>query len=137
MCRYAGQVPKFYSVAEHSVHVLEEAGIKYNRKQKLALLLHDAAEAYLSDVVKPAKQQMKDYRRIEDKLLACIYEKFDADPRGVEIAKYDDRVYIAERQQIFKDNLGATAACVTIKNYSPSIARMFFLDCFSSLAYPY
>ena len=39
-------------------------------------LLHDASEGYMSDVPRPFKQYIKDYRLWEDKLLSCIYERF-------------------------------------------------------------
>lgn len=57
ICRYNGHVPSFYSVAEHSACV---ADMIYERtgSKELALtgLLHDAAEAYVGDMVRPLKR---------------------------------------------------------------------------------
>lgn len=55
-CRYGGQIRCFYSVAEHSVLVhdlLRHMGA--GDELALAGLFHDAAEAYLGDVVAPLK----------------------------------------------------------------------------------
>lgn len=54
-CRYNGHTRRFYSVAEHSVHVssvLASAGIEEQRQG----LLHDACEAYIGDLVSPIKR---------------------------------------------------------------------------------
>lgn len=55
-CRFNGQCAKFYSVAEHCLHVantlVEETG---NLRMALLGLLHDATEAYLPDTTTPVK----------------------------------------------------------------------------------
>ena len=54
-CRYAGHITQFYSVAEHSVRAAREM------PEEIALwgLLHDAAEAYTTDIVRPLKHLLK------------------------------------------------------------------------------
>lgn len=51
-CRYAGHVREFYSVAEHSILVASIVDPRY----ALQGLMHDAHEAYVQDVIAPAKQ---------------------------------------------------------------------------------
>lgn len=71
-CRYAGQVPVFYSVAQHSVlvsRILPE-------ELKLAGLLHDATEAYMGDMVRPLKQLMPAYKELENRLQRHIFRTF-------------------------------------------------------------
>lgn len=59
-CRYGGHVKRFYSVAEHAVLVrdlLRSRGA--GPSCQLAALFHDAAEAYLGDVVAPLKWSLR------------------------------------------------------------------------------
>lgn len=86
--RFAGHIhARFYSVAEHSVLVrglLVEAGAS-RRVQRLGLL-HDAAEAYLGDVIGPVKAAMRilqngqsAYDSLEHRWLDAIGRRFDLD----------------------------------------------------------
>jgi len=71
-CRFGGHLPKFYSVAQHSIVMSD----KMHQSHKLAALLHDASEAYLLDIPRPIKQGLSNYKQIEDKLMNLIAEKF-------------------------------------------------------------
>lgn len=79
LCRFNGHVKSFYSVAEHSVHVSRIVP----PEQALAGLLHDATEAYLTDLPRPVKHSphMAEYRRAEAELADVIEEWADL-PRG-------------------------------------------------------
>ena len=72
-CRFAGHLPFFYSVAQHSISVANKCSIK----NKLAGLLHDASEAYLLDIPRPVKYRIQNYKSIEDHLMQIISEKFN------------------------------------------------------------
>lgn len=81
-CRFTGHVRQFYSVAEHSVRcanfVLDQ--LDGGKELSLILLMHDASEAYLSDIARPVKHAAgfgDQYRLIEDGLQRAISEKFD------------------------------------------------------------
>ena len=39
-------------------------------------MLHDGSEAYLSDITRPVKKELKEYLIIEDKLQNAIYKKY-------------------------------------------------------------
>ncbi|MBR9652087.1 hypothetical protein [Thalassovita aquimarina] len=75
LVRFNGHCTRFYSVAEHSVHVSHEVA------PELALigLLHDAAEAYLGDVPSPLKKQLSQFSEFEHKMELAIGECFGVD----------------------------------------------------------
>jgi hypothetical protein len=72
MCRFNGHTKFFYSVAQHSINVARFCD------EKLALtgLLHDAAEAYIADIARPIKRQLKEYKIIEEHIERAIADKF-------------------------------------------------------------
>ncbi|MBO5069310.1 MAG: phosphohydrolase [Roseburia sp.] len=77
MTRANGHYREFYSVAQHC---LDCAGVAKSegrsRREILACLLHDASEAYLSDITRPVKANLPKYREIEKQLQDVIYEKY-------------------------------------------------------------
>ena len=72
-CRFNGQTNQFYSVAQHSLMVAALVPPAYQR----AALLHDAAEAYLGDMVKPLKVLLPAFAEIEDKVTQLIALHFE------------------------------------------------------------
>ena len=81
LCRGNGHTKTFFSVGQHCLHCAREAQARgYSRRVTLACLLHDASEAYLSDVPRPFKQSMPQYRVLENRLLDVIYTKFLGTP---------------------------------------------------------
>ena len=76
-CRGIGHVKIFFSVAQHCINCALEAEARgYSPKVILACLIHDASEAYMSDVPRPFKQALPEYKQIEEQLLELIYESF-------------------------------------------------------------
>lgn len=75
-CRFTGHTRQFYSVAQHSVHVSQLCP-----NYPLEGLLHDASEAYLSDIARPIKKAEGDfgeiYEDIETNLMIAIWERFE------------------------------------------------------------
>ena len=65
-CRYTGHTKDFYSVAEHGVLVANI--LEYIGEPALAFegLMHDAHEAYVTDVASPWKALIPDYRKVEE-----------------------------------------------------------------------
>lgn len=85
-CRFSGHCTFFYSVAEHCVNVSKLVPPKY----ALLGLLHDAAEAYLTDIPRPFKKDIPGYDVIEDRVLRAIMKglgiPFDGLPAEVKRA---------------------------------------------------
>ncbi|WP_116134318.1 YfbR-like 5'-deoxynucleotidase [Tropicimonas sp. IMCC34043] len=79
--RWGGLLRDAYSVAEHSIAVARVArqiappAMDLDRLGLLALM-HDATEAFMSDVSTPLKRLCPDYREIEHRLDAVIARRF-------------------------------------------------------------
>lgn len=73
ICRFTGSTKRLYSVAEHSLMV---SYLVHPSNAKWALL-HDAAEAYINDVVKPIKLTLPNYITLEIDLQRVICERFN------------------------------------------------------------
>lgn len=91
-CRFGGHVNEFYSVAQHSVFVSNLVPSKY----QLAALLHDASEAYLSDIVSPAKRMLEDYKSLEADVMQAIEKKFNINTKVTVIKLADTNALYAE-----------------------------------------
>lgn len=77
ICRGNGHVKQFFSVGQHCINCALEAEARgYSKRVTLACLLHDASEAYMSDVPRPFKKYLKEYAVFEEKLLSLIYRKY-------------------------------------------------------------
>ena len=85
-CRWGGHSRVFYSVAQHSVLATEFAFkcLKDSNLNKLelntmllAVLLHDAHEAYTGDVIKPLKVLLGDYEKIAKPIQDAVERRFN------------------------------------------------------------
>ncbi len=77
ICRGVGQVKHFLSVGQHCINCAKEAeGRGYSDRVILACLLHDGAEAYVSDIIRPVKVLLENFDEIEDRFQEAIYEHF-------------------------------------------------------------
>jgi hypothetical protein len=121
-CRFGGHLPKFYSVAQHSVlccMLVEE-------QHKLAALMHDASEAYLLDVPRPIKKKLANYKEIEDVLMNVIAKKFGfLWPMHEQVAKADETMLLKEWEEIMLGNQSELIC------YQPSQAKANFLTKFN------
>ena len=77
LCRANGHFRSFYSVGQHCINCAMEAKARgYSERVQLACLLHDASEAYLSDVTRPVKHELPKYLEIEKPLQESIWQKY-------------------------------------------------------------
>lgn len=96
ICRFGGHCPKFYSVAEHCV-----LASRLTATHPLEVLLHDAAEAYVGDMVKPLKNLIgESFINVERRIDQAIVDRFglrdDAVTHG-EIKRCDYLMLKAEK----------------------------------------
>ena len=68
--RWGGQCGLRYTVAAHSIYC-------YRMVPTLAMLLHDASEAYFCDIPAPFKVLLPDYKKVENKIMTAIATRFD------------------------------------------------------------
>lgn len=98
-CRFGGQCSKFYSIAQHSVYLSKLCYPKW----ALAGLLHDAAEAYVTDIPSPAKHFMPEYQNIEDNISKVIFAKFEIPwPLPYQVHRLDKAIVTNEARNLFK-----------------------------------
>lgn len=91
-----------YSVAEHSVLIARLLRLQYPEDPVIALqgLMHDAAEAYIGDMVRPVKLAVPAFREIDARLTGVIFKKFTIPcPWPVIIDEYDARICLDEEAQ--------------------------------------
>lgn len=102
ICRFGGQINRFYSVAEHCVLAAMEAEKRgFSKRIIKAVLLHDAAEAYVGDVVKPLKIMLPQFAEIESAVESAIEQRYGVDLSHAAIKPIDHAMLIAERHQLF------------------------------------
>jgi 5'-deoxynucleotidase YfbR-like HD superfamily hydrolase len=98
-------------------------------KPELALmaLMHDAAEAYIGDMIKPIKIHFPKFSEIEDNIMRAIALKFDLKLEYMEVIKeYDNKA-----QQIEYDTFYAKTNHL---NYlTPEQSNSCFIDKFYDL----
>lgn len=110
MCRANGHAKFFYSVAQHSIACANEAKARgWSREVIIGCLLHDASEAYLSDVTRPVKKELTFYLEVEECLQDKIWEHFigrnlTSDEKKM-IFEVDDQMLSAEFHQIMPEDM--------------------------------
>jgi hypothetical protein len=98
-CRFAGHASKFYSVAEHSVHVSKLSA----PEDALWGLLHDASEAYLVDLPRPLKllPEFAPYREAEHRLQRAVAARFGLPPdQPASVTEADDTMLWIEAHSL-------------------------------------
>lgn len=137
-CRFNGQTSAFYSVAQHSLIV----AALVPDELKFAALLHDAAEAYLGDMVKPLKVLLPAFSEIEDNVSQIIGERFGVDLSHHPLIKRADLIALAtEKRDLMPYSAepwtylaGIEPSSEVIQPMAPEEAKRAFLQRFAALA---
>jgi hypothetical protein len=104
ICRFGGHLDRFYSVAEHLCHCADQAVSDQLVSADIeAVFMHDAAEAFVGDMVKPLKIMQPAFSAIELKIELVIAKRFGIDFHGARsvINKIDNEMLIAEKRALF------------------------------------
>jgi hypothetical protein len=109
ICRFTGHTKYHYSVGQHSIAVSNLC------RPKIAIygLMHDAAEAYLTDIAHPIKAGFmwngKPFSDVEDYLLDIILKALGVPPPSndakKEVVSIDREVGVAESIQLMRHQL--------------------------------
>lgn len=137
-CRFAGQVNRFYSVAEHSVLVSKLVPEEY----AMAGLFHDAAEAYMNDIPSPIKRQkeLRGYCDIENHIQKQLFMALKIDPvLPMEVHEADHNLVATEAMQL-QDPTPAWVwerdpYILPLHFWSPEEAKQKFLDRFVEISF--
>lgn len=102
-CRWNGHTTQFYSVAEHSILMSDYLrGRGHSKETCLTALLHDAAEAYVSDVPGPIKPHFPGFKEMEEGIDRAVAKKFGSNYPFDPVVKELDRAMIGtEHDQLF------------------------------------
>lgn len=123
VCRGNGHVNRFFSVAQHCINCAMEAEARgCSQRVILACLIHDASEAYMSDVPRPFKQFLGEYLAQEERLLEVVYGKFLGSPlieeEQKQIKTIDDDLLYFDLKELLNEPMDAQAPEVNIEiNY--------------------
>lgn len=144
VCRYGGHADMFYSVAQHSSLMSSYCPHRLAR----ACLLHDAAEAYVGDMVRPIKHGTElgeVFTEIEDYLLHMIFEKFDVPVNHLPAVEQWDRFMLRWEQRDLRPRTleadgywyteaeGGVSPAHQLVGVSPAAAKHDFLRMYSLL----
>ena len=98
VCRFAGHVSQFYSVAQHAVNV------SYIVPKEFAFvaLMHDTAEAFTNDIPTPLKFAIPEFKELEERVERAMGEKFGFSFPLPAPVKYADLQMLKIEKEAFK-----------------------------------
>lgn len=129
-CRFNGHTREFYSVAQHCVLLSWWAeGV-----DPVEALMHDAAEAYLGDLVRPVKAHCPGWMALDCKLDGRIRARFGMVPEmPPAMRRADLRMAVTERRDLLRPGPAVDWGDVpdpfpyTITPWEPHKAKALFL----------
>lgn len=141
LCRWAGHVNRFYSVAQHcvlgSLAIAPELAFRF--------LMHDASEAYCVDLPRPLKYspELAGYAVIEEGVQNAICMRFGLPLENPPAIKEMDNTMLVTEQRDLRDNPELLADMLArfkvkplrtpIEPWSPYVAEQNFLVRFNQL----
>jgi len=148
ICRFNGHTQRFYSVAEHSVNVSAVCEHLWGKRLAYYGLLHDATEAYISDLPRPVKAMFPEIKKLEKEIWESMLEFFgleklsDADAKKIVLA--DDMVLRIEAISLMQTHSWAydlpnlndmtDEDIVIISCHNPKWAEHIFLSTYQRLS---
>lgn len=136
-CRFNGHCLTFYSVAQHSEIVSRLVPAEF----AMWGLLHDASEAFLSDVVAPFKDMLPQYKELEKRVMRAITIRFGLPEQQPACVREADLIALAtEKRDLLVPEAkpwesleGVEPRASKIEPWSWAIAEQRFLKRFKEL----
>lgn len=143
MCRFTGHTKEFYSVAEHSLHVMHAVSrhvmlrdSEHASQILLSALMHDAHEAYTGDVATPIKRVLgKAWYDFERRIERAVARKFSLLKLDC-IVDADRAALLCEQEQLLGKQIKDWQVCckqplnVRVQCYDPWEAKILFLEAY-------
>jgi hypothetical protein len=143
ICRFAGGVKHFYSVAQHCVlaSTIVAPGFEYDA------LLHDTAETVTNDIPRPFKvEKIPNFKEIESRIEASMARRFGTRyPLTPEVRLVDDVMLKLEKQVLlpwddsnweildYVGDVSHLADKLDFSSWTPERAKQEFLDRYEEL----
>lgn len=139
ICRFGGHCKSFYSVAQHSclvAEVLTKCPI-FCKEDVILGLMHDAAEAYTGDIIRPVKISNPAIASAEDKVWEAIANKFGLPIKLTPIVKWADRVMLRNEHAQLMNGRNEWPSCdfvsgpeIYIRCWTSELAERKFIEKF-------
>jgi len=136
LIRYNGLSDTWITVAQHSVQceymIYKDGGTFEDR---LAMLMHDAAEAYIGDMIRPLKCMFPEFKKIEANIYAAIEEALGLPTMDEKTIKhYDNLAWAWEKRDFYPSSRDwpytpdLPAYLPTMRQWSHSKSRKMFMQ---------
>jgi len=147
LCRFNGHTKEYYSVAQHCVIMARACEATGGDPETcFALLMHDAAEAYMGDMIRPLKHLTfgSTFRVHERELLEVIWGKFEIKLSYDSwiVHYWDEVMLVTEQRDLMAEEASSDGAWFanrmpledTIVPVSPRAAKFMFLNEYNDLS---
>lgn len=139
--RYNGQSDLIINVAQHSCNCVWIADVEGQSVDvQLAMLMHDAAEYIVGDLIRPIKAITPGFSKTEDAVMAVINERFDLPVIDHKLMKHFDNLALAwEKRDMYQSARewpgipDVPSWCLTMVPWTSARAEHRFLQLFSWL----
>lgn len=139
--RYNGLSDMDLCVAQHSVNAAWLADmLGYETDVQLVALMHDAAETFMADMIRPLKVEFPDYRALENKVMDVINERFNLPSIDHNTIKYFDNLCLSwEKRDMYwsaekwPNMLEVPKFCPIMTTWTPNYSKTRFMDLFNKL----
>ncbi len=139
--RYNGHSDEIINVAHHSCNCAWLADIMgHPPETQLAMLMHDAGEYIVGDMIRPLKVKFPDFYVCEDAVMAAVIKRFKLPEIEHKLMKYFDNIAMAwEKRDLYKSSrewpnmLEVPDWCPTITTWTHTYSEERFLNLFAWL----